>query len=172
MDKRIIKTKEKLQKTLVEILAKTDLTDISVTELCNKAGVNRSTFYVYYDNVSDCFEEIEDFIIEELKSAFYQEPERTQGSYLRVYFRLARKYQPIFKAIHRAGIHNSMIHKMVDINNELLHEQLFIPFGNERLEYSFIFSGFYGIVEAWINNGCRESDEEMVEILKKLIIPL
>lgn len=56
---------------------------------------------------------------------------------------------------------------MVDINNDWLHEELFIPTSSNRLEYNFIFSGFYGMVEMWLQNGCKESDEQLINILKK-----
>lgn len=166
MDKRILQTKEKLKNALIFLLENSELENITVSRLCNQAGVNRSTFYVHYSNISECFEEITDAVIKEMRASLYNEPIRNQNSFLLVYFRTARKYQTIFRTIHKAGIHDSMIHKMVNINNEILHNQLYIPFNNENLEYSFVFSGFYGMVETWLRNGCKESDEELILILK------
>lgn len=167
MDKRILQTKEKIKHALIFLLETCDLKEITVSQLCSQAGINRSTFYVHYSNISECFDEITDAVIKEMRALLYNEPVRTQKTYLLVYFRTARKYQTIFKAIHRTGIHNPMIHKMVDINNEIMHNQLYIPFNNEHLEYSFVFSGFYGMAEAWLKNGCKESDEELISILEK-----
>lgn len=167
MDKRIIKTKEKIQEALIRLLDKYDLIEIKVSQLCNEANVNRSTFYVHYNNVLDCFEEIERIILVELREELFRESEKNQNAFFKAYFRTARKHQIVFKAIHRVSIHNSLIKKMVHLNNEILHEELFIPLNGERLEFSFIFAGFYGLVEAWIKNGCKESEEELMEILNK-----
>lgn len=167
MDKRILQTKEKIKNALIFLLENSELKDITVSRLCTQAGINRSTFYVHYNNIPECFEEITDTVIKEMRALLYNEPVRSQKTYLSIYFRTARKYQTIFKAIHKTGIHDPMIHRMVDINNEVLHNQLYIPFNNEHLEYSFVFSGFYGMVEAWLRNGCKESDEELISILKK-----
>lgn len=167
MDKRIIKTRSKIKSALIALLENADLADITVSRLCERAGINRSTFYVYYSNVSDCFSEISDEIIEEMRSALYSEAVRDSEAYLRVYFRTARRHQTVFRAIHTTGVHNPMIHKMVEINNEVIHNQLFIPRNNENLEYSFIFSGFYGMVEAWLGNGCKETEEELLAIMRK-----
>ena len=167
MDKRIERTKNKIQASLISLLENTDLSDITVSQLCSKAGINRSTFYVYYSNVADCFSEISDEIIDEMRKALYSEPVRDSRAYLKVYFQTARKHQAVFRAIHTTDIHNPMIHQMVDINNEIIHNQLFVPRGSENLEFSFLFSGFYGLVEAWLRNGCKETDEELLTIFQK-----
>lgn len=164
MDKRILRTKEKIKNALIFLLKDSTLHDITVSQLCSQAHINRSTFYVYYNNVSECFDEITDSIIEEMRNSLYSEPVRNHEMYLRVYFQTARKYKTIFQAVHATGVHNPMIHKMVDVYNEVLHNQMYIPYNSEHLEYSFIFSGFYGMVEAWLKNGCKESDEDMINI--------
>jgi AcrR family transcriptional regulator len=169
MDKRIIQTKSKLKNALILLLEDTDLCDITVSRLCSQAHVNRSTFYVYYGNVTECFDEIADAIIEEMRRSLYREPDRSHKTYLRIYFQTARKYKSIFRAIHRMGIHNTMIHKMVDVFNEVFHNQIYIPSDSEHLEYSYLFSGFYGMVEVWLTNGCKQSDEELIEILESFI---
>lgn len=68
MDKRILKTKEKLQSALRILLEKKDVSDITVSSLCEVADINRSTFYVYYSNIQDCFEEITDSIMDEMQN--------------------------------------------------------------------------------------------------------
>jgi AcrR family transcriptional regulator len=44
-DKRVVKSREIMVKTLIELLRDRPLSDIKVNELCNKCGVSRSTFY-------------------------------------------------------------------------------------------------------------------------------
>jgi AcrR family transcriptional regulator len=170
MDKRILKTKEKLQSALRILLEKKDVSDITVSSLCEVANINRSTFYVYYSNIQDCFEEITDSIMDEMRTLLQNNLNPSQEGFLLVYFRTARKYKNVFLAIHRQGVHNSTIQKMVDINNDWLHGELFIPTSSNRLEYNFIFSGFYGMVEMWLQNGCKESDEQLINILKKFYV--
>lgn len=43
--------------TLLELLKKKDFAYISVKELCQKAGVNRSTFYLHYESMNDLLDE-------------------------------------------------------------------------------------------------------------------
>jgi hypothetical protein len=108
--------------------------------------------------------------MDEMRTLLQNNLNPSQEGFLLVYFRTARKYKNVFLAIHRQGVHNSTIQKMVDINNDWLHGELFIPTSSNRLEYNFIFSGFYGMVEMWLQNGCKESDEQLINILKKFYV--
>ena len=53
MDARILNTKKKVTNTLLVLLKKQHLEDITVLELCEKADINRTTFYKYYKDVDD-----------------------------------------------------------------------------------------------------------------------
>ena len=53
-------TKMLLKNSLIKLLYKKPIYQISVSELCSTAELNRSTFYKYYGNVQDLMKEIED----------------------------------------------------------------------------------------------------------------
>ena len=44
-----------MNESLLILLEKKDIDYITVKEICEKAGVNRSTFYLHYDNIDDLF---------------------------------------------------------------------------------------------------------------------
>ena len=46
-------TAQLLNHALIELLNKKDYEFITIKELCKKAGVNRSTFYLHYDTIND-----------------------------------------------------------------------------------------------------------------------
>lgn len=52
-----------LQDSLLELLETEDEDMISARMVSDRAGVERSVFYSYYDNVRDLYEEIEDDLI-------------------------------------------------------------------------------------------------------------
>ena len=59
-----------MNQALLELLEKKDIEFITVTEITKKAGVNRSTFYLHYDNIYDLFEETIEFLDKEFADAF------------------------------------------------------------------------------------------------------
>lgn len=52
-------TRERLKEALLRLLARRDILDVTVSRLCQEAGVNRSTFYSHYDSIGDLMEELE-----------------------------------------------------------------------------------------------------------------
>ena len=65
-DKRVIRTKKLLKDSLKELMLKhDDYTDISVSELCEKAEINRRTFYLHYESVDDVLLEIQESFAKE-----------------------------------------------------------------------------------------------------------
>ena len=52
-DRRILKTKRALRESLLYLLKEQPIQKISVSRLCEKSDINRSTFYTYYSNPMD-----------------------------------------------------------------------------------------------------------------------
>lgn len=58
-DKRVIRTKKAIRAALFKLLETKDLSAVTITELTQKANVNRRTFYTHYKNITEILEEIE-----------------------------------------------------------------------------------------------------------------
>lgn len=57
-DLRILKTQEKLQNALLELLDEKELKAITVKEICDKAGISRNAFYQHYGYKEDLFDQM------------------------------------------------------------------------------------------------------------------
>ena len=55
MDKRVLKTRSAIFNAIFDLSTEKDLEKITVIELCEKAGINKSTFYLHYSSIEDCF---------------------------------------------------------------------------------------------------------------------
>lgn len=65
LNKSSIKTRKIIKKTFAELLAeKKELDKITVTELVNRAEINRGTFYAHYDDIYSVAEDYENELIE------------------------------------------------------------------------------------------------------------
>ncbi|MBQ8831095.1 MAG: TetR/AcrR family transcriptional regulator [Oscillospiraceae bacterium] len=62
-DIRIVKTRRIIHSAVIELLKIKHLSDISITELCQTAMINRKTFYMHYKSVEDAFSDIETLTI-------------------------------------------------------------------------------------------------------------
>ena len=59
-----------MDEALLQLLEKKDFAFISVKEICQKAGVHRSTFYLHYENTNELLEETIGLTISFLESSF------------------------------------------------------------------------------------------------------
>lgn len=70
-DLRVIKTKNALYNTLIELMKDHAFEEIKVSDICTKALINRSTFYAHYNDkyelLKDMIDNLKDSLTEELK---------------------------------------------------------------------------------------------------------
>ncbi len=72
-NQRVVVTKRMLKEGLMRLLKNRPLEKISITELCQEAGINRTTFYRYYELPRDVLTEIQNnFFAETLEH--FQKP--------------------------------------------------------------------------------------------------
>ena len=65
-DRRVRRTKKLLTQALTQLLQEKQAKEITVKELTELADMNRGTFYLYYKDIFDMLEKIEDSLFEAL----------------------------------------------------------------------------------------------------------
>ena len=63
MDIRIEKTKTALHNTFLELRSRKPLEKITIKELCEKAQINKSTFYSHYKDIYDLSDQLETEVV-------------------------------------------------------------------------------------------------------------
>ncbi len=61
-ESKYFNTAKKMDIAFLELLEQKDFEYITVKEICKKAGVNRSTFYLHYETISDLLSESVEYI--------------------------------------------------------------------------------------------------------------
>ena len=105
-DPRVIKTKKQFREAFKElILLYDDFMSITVKELCDKAGLNRKTFYLHYKQVDELLLEVQDEYIEEFYRRiknfdFYDDVEKI----IKTYFEM-NEGDPVYKKIATTSVY-------------------------------------------------------------------
>ena len=68
-NRRVRMTRRLMKDALLELLEHTELSNISVTAICEAADVNRSTFYNYYTCPLDLLQEIEQDVLDQIPTS-------------------------------------------------------------------------------------------------------
>ena len=162
-NKRKRASMHKMEQVLIELLQAKELHEISVSDLCKRAGVNRSTFYANYMDIYDLADKLREKLEGEV-AALYEE-EMTLGynsnDYLKLFRHIARN-QALYQTYFRLGYDEQ--HRVWYYDTDLAEKH----FDNRFITYhiEFFKSGLTRIIKLWLQNGCRETPEEMLEILR------
>lgn len=169
-DARVRKTKQKLSNALVELLQEKAFSDITPAQICERAGVNRSTFYRNYKNILQLKTEMENNILSGIHwdgrpsdALNYQANIEAQLQYL-------RDNKDLFLALSSSGFRESIFtkvkNKAIEVYKEA-YEQ--VPDAPGREEYEnlcvFYISAVIGVVDDWFMGGMRQSNESVAGFL-------
>lgn len=182
-ESKYFNTAIKMDKALITLLEKKDFEYISIKEICEVAGVNRSTFYLHYENTSDLLNETTKYILDSFLTYFSVDKQSITDKYancelqdlvfitpeyLTPYLTFIKENQRIFKtSLKHLGSMNfdKVYNKMFEfIFNPVLNRFNFPE--NER-EYilKFYLTGITAIVMEWLKNDCKEEIEEISHII-------
>lgn len=175
-DLRIIKTKNALYYALIDLLKEKTFEEIKVSNICEKAYVNRSTFYAHYKDKYELFVDL----INSLKDSFKSELKSIEEDDLKDYYLKMIKVflnhiegkEDIYKSIlvnNRSSIIIDMIYDTVkeDINERANNNDKGVP---NDVFTSYYLGGVVNIVIEWFKNNKKYTKEQMIEYLDKLMI--
>lgn len=154
---------ERIEKVFIELLQTKELHEITVSDICKRCELNRSTFYANYVDIYELADKVRVDLEREVDLLY--EAETTQkfnsNDYLKL-FRHIRDNQLFYCTYFKLGYDNQFKLRYYDIH------QAKQDFGNRHVEYhiEFFRSGFNAIVKKWLAGGCKETPEEMDEIIR------
>lgn len=145
----------------MELLEKQELEKIRITAICQAAGVNRTTFYANYLDVYDLVDAVGKKLEGEVRELYRTEGGQKGGvDFLRLFYHI-RENQLFYKTYFKLGLESQLD---VEEYGQALEER----FGGEYLDYriSFFRGGLNAIVKRWLAEGCRETPEELCQIIR------
>ncbi len=162
-NRRRRQSKERIEKAFIESLQTKELHQITVADICKACQLNRSTFYANYEDIYDLADKVREYLETEV-NLLYKE-EKTQGfnsnDYLKL-FRHIQGNQMLYRTYFKLGYDNQYQIRYYDTKQAIKY------FDNKHIEYHITFfqSGFNAIVKMWLAGGCKETPEEMNEIIR------
>lgn len=162
-NRRRKESRDKIEKVFVELLQTKEFNQISVSDICKQAGLNRTTFYANYNDIYGLADAIRDRLEASLSELYQKEISTGVNSndYLKL-FRHIQQNQIFYRTYFKLGYDNN--YKIVTYDTALAKKYFQDRFICYHME--FFKSGLTRIIKLWLENGCQETPEEMFEIIK------
>lgn len=181
-------TAAKMDQALLDLMERKDFEYITVSELCKSAGVNRSTFYLHYENTMDLLHETIRYLIDDFLSCFSIDlsPISTRfqdcgtehliflsDEYVLPYLRYIQKRRRAFATAvkHSASFEFEQTYQRMyeHIFNPIL-DRFHLPVENRSYIMAFYLNGIHAIVMEWLRRDCADSPEHICRVIRSCIL--
>lgn len=152
---------EKIEKTFLQLIQKKNIDEISVSTICELSGLNRSTFYSNYIDIYDLADKVrKQMEIEFAQAQLVHNAKQDYNGYLNM-FRYIKDNQIFFKTYFKLETIASSLPTQYHIElAEKYYDNKFIDYHIE-----FFRAGLNAVIKKWLNNGCKETPEEINDII-------
>lgn len=178
LDRRQIKTKKAIYAAFFELLKEKDMSKITITELARKADIDRKTFYLHFNSVSDIYNELGSKMVSVLKEAISGFGERgmAESSYelfMTVNEILNEKLE-LLREIMNSNDFTSFVFNVKDeLCNEIIKMYELQNLGDaEKFKFKaeFIASGTVSMYLRWFKGESMLSMDELALLAGSMII--
>ena len=182
-ESKYFNTAVKMDLALISLLEKKSIEYISVSEVCSLAGVNRSTFYLHYENIGELLDEASRYLLDdflsyfstdtravalELKDCELNELMFISDKYLTPYLSYIRDHKRVFVT---ALAHNKILgfedvyKKMFEnVFNPIL-DRFGYPLDDRKYVMTYYLNGINAIILQWLREDCSRSTDEIAKII-------
>ncbi|MBN2222948.1 MAG: TetR/AcrR family transcriptional regulator [Vallitaleaceae bacterium] len=175
-DRRVKMTKIFLKESLIDLVCDKDLAKITIKEICERADVNRATFYAHYSDQYALFDSIKDEFVENILKQVPMNAEDERGTLEAIlnilnYLLENLKLSKLFLS-ERADV--NFLKRIMGIVYEDVHLKFmkFMKITETRAMFisSYVITGSVGVVQNWFENGLKQAPEEVASIISELTL--
>ena len=187
-ESKYFNTAVKMDLALISLLKEKPFDYITVSEICKKAGVNRSTFYLHYETIGDLLEETTRYLlndfwtyftsdvkfeVEKLKSCKLDEIFFIRKEYLVPYLTYVKDNKEVFATVltHYKTLKFDDVHRQMfeNIYNPVL-DRFGIPDKNRHFVMMYYLNGIMAVISEWIKEDCISPIEDIIEIITGCVL--
>jgi AcrR family transcriptional regulator len=172
--RKALKTKKQIKTVLARLLSQKDLRDITVQEIADMAEISRTTFYNYYLDVYDIYEQLEKEVLTELGLLITEHGVKTEFEVYPVVFRYIRDNTEIFKMVFGpkgpGSLYMKLLNMVEGLNRTIWAESFGIDINDARVICAIRYhsNGTMAIVANWVMSDFSQSEDSIIQMLSGL----
>ena len=167
-DIRVIRTQTALLEALENLIKTKKLSNITITELCTAAKINRNTFYYHYNNIFEFLDEHKQIIIEDLNEISDISKTHNKQNLVEV-FSILKKHPHFLNILISPNCDLDFFNEIFDMASSKSSIIFSKDPGNltnkEKLLCSYCNAGCNAVIITWIMNGMKETPDEIADFI-------
>lgn len=160
---------------MLELMNTTPFDKITVRLICERAKVNRSTFYAHYADIYDMIEQMETNLQKKLMDEYLASEKvipLSRESFI-TFLEFIKKHRDFYRVALKARREFPIKQGYVPLWDQIIRPlclEAGIASEDEMMFYFVGFqAGFTMILKRWVEQDCVQSEEKMAEIIRNII---
>lgn len=162
-NKRRKESQKKIEKAFVSLLQTREIKEITVSDIVKITGLNRSTFYANYTDIYDLADKTRNNLEKDFSNLFSDYDYFNERSGALLMFTHIKENQLFYKTYFKLCYDEKHLVSIYD-TRRAAKEHID---SNIQYHIEFFRNGLNAIIKLWLAGGCRETPEEMAEVLKQ-----
>lgn len=187
-ESRYFITAQKMDEAFLALLDRKDFAYITVKEICEQAGVNRSTFYLHYETIGDLLEESIEYLNRDFHSHMNPAnsvlgerlatcPEEELCFITPEYLLPYLSYIKAHRRLIRTALANTGTLRLNETYRQMfchvfvpILTRYHVPAEEQHYMMAFYVQGLIAIVREWLKTDCSDSVEHVAAIMQHCIM--
>ena len=176
-NQRVVLSKRMLKEGLLRCLKRTDIDELTISELCREAGINRATFYRYYQLPKDVLVDIGWEQTRQIDKIFKSNPEQPMENRISDVFRYIYDNRDILKILFSANADTRFASEVTNIfpwawtSTIDLKKKYSLDDDEYRLCVAAYSWSSYHLIREWIINDIKKTPEEITDLFIRINRP-
>ena len=167
-DIRVIRTQTALLEALEDLIKTKKLSNITITELCTAAKINRNTFYYHYNNIFEFLDEHKKLIIDDLNEIAEISKTHNKQNLVEV-FTVLKKHPHFLNILISPNCDLDFFNEIFEVASSkasiIFSKDPNTLTNRERLLCAYCNAGCNAVIITWIMNDMKESPEEIADFI-------
>lgn len=173
-NQRYQETEIRMEAAMLKLMEHTDFEKITVKKICETAGVNRSTFYAHFTDISDMLGKMEYHLQQELLDAYPAQSNLEDMMFsrqlLEPFLKHIRKHQYFYRIALQTRKEFPLPRGFDSMWNQIIKprcQRAGITSEAEMMYYFVHFqAGFTIVLKRWVDTGCSQSETELAQVIE------
>lgn len=166
-------TRGTLINTFIKLSEKKPANKISVSEICNMAGYNRSTFYQYFNDTHHLLSCIEDDFLLYIKDNVISQigESHPEHLFIDIFVKVNSEMINVLKLLLDKSLNNGFPAKLKESLIPLFAAQMKLPIDDEQTIYKldFYLAGTISVLSRWVTSDNPMPPEQYALLVKQIV---